>query len=74
MQEKQQTVKLLNGEFVYGLMNEILDYCKSHDTSIKNEYTNVTPAITSKQFKYVGDCVHQPYAISQKMEYNDRSN
>ena len=55
-------------------MNEILDYCKSHDTSIKNEYTNVTPAITSKQFKYVGDCVHQPYAISQKMEYNDRSN
>ena len=40
MQEKQQTVKLLNGELVYGLMHEILDYCKNHDTSIKNEYTN----------------------------------
>ena len=69
MQEKQRMVKLLTGELVYGLTNEILDYCKKYDTNVEEEYTNITPSIVAKQFKYIGYRMHKPYAISRKMDY-----
>jgi hypothetical protein len=69
MQESQRMVKLLTGELVYGNTDEILDYCKKHDTNVQEEYTHVTPSVVSKNFKYIGDCMHQPYAISKSIDY-----
>lgn len=69
MQEAQRTVKLLTGELVYGNTGEIIDYCKKHETNVQEEYKNITPSIVSKQFKYIGYRIHQPYAISRKMDY-----
>jgi len=69
MQEEQRLVKLLTGELVYGNTGEILDYCKKHETNVQEEYTNITPSIVSKQFKYIGNRIHQPYAISRSMNY-----
>jgi hypothetical protein len=69
MQEEQRLVKLLTGELVYGNTGEILDYCKKHDTNVKEEYTHITPSIVSKQFKYIGYKIHQPYAISRSINY-----
>ena len=50
MQESQRMVKLLTGELVYGNTDEILDYCKKHDTNVQDEYTHVTPSVVSKNF------------------------
>jgi hypothetical protein len=69
MQEAQRTVKLLTGELVYGNTGEIVDYCKKHDTNVQEEYKNITPSIISKQFKYIGNRIHQPYAISRSINY-----
>jgi hypothetical protein len=69
MQEAQRIVKLLTGELVYGTTDEISDYCKKHETNVQEEYTHVTPSIVSKQFKYIGYKIHQPYAISRSMSY-----
>jgi hypothetical protein len=69
MQEIQKIVKLENEELVYGNAEEVTTYCKQNDTNIKTEYNHVTPSIVSKNFKYIGNCIQKPYAISKNMNY-----
>jgi hypothetical protein len=69
MQEIQKIVKLENEELVYGNAEEVTTYCKQNDTKIKTEYNHATPSIVSKNFKYIGNCIHKPYAVSRKMNY-----
>ena len=69
MQESQKIVKLENGELVYGNTEEVNFYCSQKDTKIDVEYTHVKPSVVSKNFKYIGDCIHQPYAISKSIDY-----
>jgi len=69
MQEIQKIVKLKNEELVYGNAVEIDDYCKEKNTMIDIVYTHVTPSIVSKNYKYIGNSIHDPYAISKDVNY-----
>ena len=69
MQMKDDFFDYENNPIIIDNTGEILDYCKKHDTNVKEEYTHITPSIVSKQFKYIGDKIHQPYAISRSMNY-----
>ena len=69
MQESQKIVKLENGELVYGKAEEVDFYCYQKDTKIEVEYTHITPAVIHKNFKYIGDSIHTPYAISKSITY-----
>ncbi len=69
MQEIQKIVKLKNEELVYGNAEEIDAYCNKKDTTIDIVYTHVTPSIVSKNYKYVGNSIHDPYAISKDGNY-----
>tara|TARA_S200002703_G_scaffold156225_1_gene161455 strand:- start:468 stop:725 length:258 start_codon:yes stop_codon:yes gene_type:complete len=64
-----ELAKLDNNELVYGTYEEVEAYAEEKDTWVIKYMDHVNPSTVYKNFKYVGNSMHDPFAVSVPFDY-----
>ena len=64
-----ELAKLNNKELVYGTYEEVENYALKNNTCVDRYLDHVAPFIVQKEFKYIGNQMGDPYAVSTPWDY-----
>ena len=64
-----EIAKLQNGELIYGTYEECEIYADKMDTCVERYFDHVNPSTVYKNYKYVGNSMHDPFAVSVPFDY-----
>lgn len=64
-----ELAKLQNGELIYGSYEECEAYADKQNTCVDVYLDHVNPSTVYKNFKYVGNNISNPYAVSVPFDY-----
>ena len=64
-----ELAKLQDGQLIYGTYEECEEYAYEQDTCVDRYFDHVAPFIVSKNFKYVGKRMGNPYDVSVPWDY-----
>ena len=64
-----ELAKLQDGQLVYGTYEEVEEYADKENTCVEHYFDHVAPFVVSREFKYVGKSMSDPYAISVPWNY-----
>ena len=65
----QELARLDNGKYVYGTYEEIEAYCEKENTWVQRYYDHVNPSTVYNTFKWIGEGVSDPLAVSVPFDY-----
>jgi hypothetical protein len=66
-----ELAKLDNNELVYGTYEEVEAYAEEKDTWVIKYMDHVNPSTVYKNFKYVGNSMHDPFGVSVPFDYRE---
>ena len=64
-----ELARLHNGEDVYGTYEEVEEYADKNDTCVVRYYDHVNPSTVYNTFKWIGEGVSDPLAVSVPFDY-----
>ena len=66
-----ELAKLDNGEEVFGTYEEVESYAEENDTCVVRYYDHVNPSTVYNKFKWVGQGLSDPFAVSVPFNYRE---
>tara|TARA_B100000900_G_scaffold415304_1_gene444694 strand:+ start:819 stop:1076 length:258 start_codon:yes stop_codon:yes gene_type:complete len=66
-----ELAKLDDGQLVYGTYEEVEEYASKEDTCVIRYFDHVNPSTVYKNFKYIGNDMSSPYAVSVPFDYRE---
>lgn len=65
-----ELAKLQDGQLVYGTYEEVENYAEKENTCVVRYFDHVNTSTVYNKFKWVGNGLHDPYAVSVPYDYS----
>ena len=67
-----ELAKLQDGQLVYGTYEEVEEYAEKQNTCVDRYFDHVNTSTVYNKFKWVGNGLHDPYAVSIPYDYSEQ--